>query len=546
VKTPVQACTDAAGNRLPVIAWGADIATSFANGSAKRTAPGSIFAERKLDVTLHRQDDFRKQVEDYLACNTPYLRGTVGMIAQAAEVLARDPRTAPVFIYKLSDSFGSDVLVAKEEIKTLADLCGKTVSLQLYGPHVDFLTRVATDACGNPAAIRVKWTPDLLKVDDKSWSAAMAFHDDKTINAAFVISPDASALTSGGKVGTGSEDSVRGGHNLFSTLTASDIIIDVYAVRSDYFQAHRAQVQQLVSGLMLAEEQLRPLMKARSGDVYKKMIAAAAELLLDSKDAVGDTADMYDGARLAGYRGNVKFFGDPNNPRGFDQLVPDVERQLASLGLLGKTVPFAHAKWDYAALAPGLADTANVEVPRFNVEAVQKVIEHQARQPSDAKLLMPPFEIYFGPNQNTFPAEQYRGSFERAIGLATTYSGALITVEGHSDPLGYLKLKKGGEVPLVLTQARQAAKNLSYSRANAVKDSIIAFAKEKGITLDPSQFGVAGYGVSQPNTPRCGLDAGGDISLACAPASEQEWNATRRVVFKIINVEAETAVFKPL
>src|SRR3989344_3042179 len=91
IKSPVQACGPGAGNRLPVIAWGADIATSLANGNAKRTAPGSIFAERTLDVTLYRQDDFKKQVEDYLACKTPFLRGTVGMLSQAAEGVARDP-----------------------------------------------------------------------------------------------------------------------------------------------------------------------------------------------------------------------------------------------------------------------------------------------------------------------------------------------------------------------------------------------------------------------------------------------------------------------
>src|SRR3989344_8717004 len=91
IKTSVRDCGPTAGNNLPVIAWGADIATSFANGNAKRTAAGSIFAERKLDVTLYRQDDFKQQVEDFLACKTPFLRGTVGMISQAAEGVARDP-----------------------------------------------------------------------------------------------------------------------------------------------------------------------------------------------------------------------------------------------------------------------------------------------------------------------------------------------------------------------------------------------------------------------------------------------------------------------
>jgi len=217
-----------------------------------------------------------------------------------------------------------------------------------------------------------------------------------------------------------------------------------------------------------------------------------------------------------------------------------------ALGLIAKQVPVAHAKWDYAKLAVGLTDTKGVELPRFVPEAVQSIVEKRAKTPGTEAPLMPPFEIYFAANQNVFPAEQYKASFDKVIELVSTYGGAIMAIEGHSDPLGYLREKKSQTPPMVLGQIRQASRNLSYSRANAVKDAIIAYAKSKGVSIDASQFGIIGFGVSQPNTPRCKLDSAGDIALSCAPATEQEWNATRRVVFKIIQVEAETAVFKPL
>ena len=37
----------------------------------------------------------------------------------------------------------------------------------------------------------------------------------------------------------------------------------------------------------------------------------------------------------------------------------------------------------------------------------------------------------------------------------------MITVEGHSDPLGYLQAKKDGASPVVLGRTQQSAKNLS-------------------------------------------------------------------------------------
>ncbi|MDO8523714.1 MAG: ABC transporter substrate-binding protein [bacterium] len=544
ITTPVAECTVTSANQVPVIAWGADIATSLGNGSAKRTAPGSIFAAKGLDLNLYRQDNFPRQVADYMACKTPFIRGTMGMLAQAAEVFARDPRTAPVLIHQLSWSAGGDVLVVKEGIRSPKDLKGKTIVVQAYGPHVDYMLKILSDAGLTSKDVTIKWTNDIIDTGPTSFSPGKALLTDSSVDAAFVISPDAAALTSGGKVGTGAEGSVRGAHILLSTKTANRIIVDVYAVRSDYFNAHRAQMQAFTSGLLVAEEQLRGVMKAK-GPPYQKAISAAAQLLLDSPTAINDTAGMYGDLEMAGFRENVRFFGDPNYPRRFDVVTGEIAQSLIPLGLLSKPVSFAQAKWDYASLIPGLTDTKDVVLPRFDTKAVEQLVQTRARQ-NDTEGVLFTFEIYFGANQNDFPAEQYQKDFDRAIELVSTYGGALLTVEGHSDPLAYLQQKKNNATPFVLDQVKQAARNLSYTRANKVKDNLIVYGSKKSITLDASQFGVIGYGVSQPNTPRCTHGADGDITIACAPATQQEWNATRRVTFKIIQVEAEQSVFKPL
>ncbi|MCB9946566.1 MAG: ABC transporter substrate-binding protein [Rhodospirillaceae bacterium] len=538
-------CGEPATLQVPTIAWGADMAASLANGNATRTASGSIFADEGLDITLYRQDDFQAQIEDYLACRTPFIRGTMGMLSQAAAVLGRDQRTAPVVVYQLSWSNGGDALVVKDTIRTPADLRGKTIAVQAYGPHVDYLMRILTDAGLTPDDVTIVWTRDLLQIDETSVSPAMALREDPAVDAAFVIIPDALALTSGGTVGTGSEESVRGAHILLSTRTASRVIADVYAVRADYFAAHRDQVMAFVHGLMRAEEQLSGLMRTRSGADYDRMISAAAELLLDASTATDDAVAMYGDAELAGFPQNVAFFTDGANPRGFGRIGPEIQRSMIALGLLSQEVPFTHAEWDYAALAEDLSETEGVERPRFDTDVVQQIVTTRIQQDADSGVLFS-FEIYFGPNQNTFPADQYRDAFSQAIELASTYGGAILTIEGHSDPLGYLRQKRDGAAATVLNQIRQSARNLSYSRANAVADSIIAFAAGEGITLDPSQFGIVGLGIGQPNTPQCTYDETGDITLACAPANEQEWNATRRVVFKIVQIEAEAPAFNPL
>src|SRR5688572_2282664 len=320
VRGNAAACTKAARTRVPLITWGGDMATVYANGSAPVTAKDSVLGREGLDLELVRQDVFAKQLEDYVACRSPYLRGTLGMLNMAAEVTSRDPRTEMVPVYQMTWSAGGDALVVKGGIKTPQDLKGKTVAVQAYGPHVDYLTTVLKDAGLSTRDVKIRWVKDLVGLEGST--PAAAFHDDAAIDAAFVITPDALALTSNGTVGTGSEDSVRGAVILLSTKTANRVIADAYVVRRDYLEANRKAVRGFVHGLMLGDEQLRELIKnkaSRGGD-YRSAIEASAQVLLDSAQAVGDAEAMYGDAEFVGWKGNVKFFGDPAYPRNLEKL----------------------------------------------------------------------------------------------------------------------------------------------------------------------------------------------------------------------------------
>src|ERR671918_714742 len=54
----------------------------------------------------------------------------------------RDPRTRPVVIYQLTWSSGGDALVVKSGVRFAKELKGKTVAVQAYGPHVDYLSKI--------------------------------------------------------------------------------------------------------------------------------------------------------------------------------------------------------------------------------------------------------------------------------------------------------------------------------------------------------------------------------------------------------------------
>lgn len=534
VKSGVRDCVDQATIQLPFITWGGDIATILSNGNQKTTSKGSIFNKLGVSVKLKREDIFAKQLDAYLKCDSPFLRGTIGMINLASEVTESDPRTKLKVFYQLTWSVGGDALVVKNNIKTPKNLRGKTVALQAYGPHVDYLAKILKDAGLKLSDVNIKWVKDLTGTDNTPMSA---FYE-KGIDAALVIIPDALALTSNGTVGTGAEDSVKGARILLSTKTANRVVADVYAVRTDFYNRNKAFVENLATGLLQGQKKLREIFRSKNSNSaeYSSLVKSSGKLLLDSENAIKDVEGMYLDAEFVGLNGNQKFLHSSTYPRRMSKLNNEVQASLKTIGLLNASNKIEGLKLSYQ--KSNVRDDS-VDTPRFNKQKVAQVIAKKQRQGTlkDGELYS--FEVYFKPNQNSFSAELYRDAFEKVINLASTYGGALITVEGHSDPMGYLRKKKSNESTVVLSRIKQSAKNLSLTRANAVRDSLVKFAKTKAVTLDPSQFAIVGHGINSPKTGKCGGDP-------CSPKTKDEWLSNMRVSFRIIQVEAEESVFNPL
>lgn len=533
---PVRDCRSADRLTVPLITWGADSVTIYANGNDQRTQNGSLFGQKGLNLNLVRQDDFANQVQAYMRCDSPFLRATLGMANLVTDVTEKDPRTRMVAIYQHSWSAGGDALVVKSNIKKPSDLKGKTIALQKAGPHVDYLMTVLKDAGLQPSDVTIKWTKDLVGFEGSTPSAAL--RSDSSVDAALVIIPDGLALTSDGAVGTGAESSVKGARILLSTKSANRVIADLYFVRADFLNANRAVVENFVHAMFQAEQKVQSLMKARSPQ-RDALMKRSAKIFLDSELAQADAEAMWMDAEVVGWGGNVKFFTDENYPRRFERLNADVQNSLVSLGHVKTLQKIGVAGWNFETLRPSGAGPVKAEVSRFNEAAVTQAITKQQAQGTIGDNTLFAFEINFKPNQDTFPVELYQQQFSRVIDLAATYSGAVITVEGHSDPLGYLRAKKEGKTPVVLNMMTQSARNLSVARAQSVRDSIISLGRQKSISMDPTQFVVVGMGFRDPKSGLCGAEP-------CPPQNEQEWLSNMRVVFRIVNVEAEASAFKPL
>ncbi len=525
--------------RVPMITWGGDVATIYAKDQGH-------FRKEGVDVELFLENNFPKQVAGALEGKTPYLRGTMGMINAAAEVFAREGIELTV-IYQLTWSTGGDAIVVRPGIKSPKSLKGKTVALQLYGPHMDYLGNILNSARVPFGSVTYKWFEELtlptFDTGGKTIDPVSAFLEDQKIDAVMAIIPDALNLTSGGDGGTGAAGSVKGAKIMLSTKTASRVIADVYAVRGDYLKSNRANVERFVRGLLAAEEGFSSLLagKASRRAEFQQVLTKSADLLLGSPQATPDVEALLGDCEFVGHGGNVAFFTGQGTTRTLDRLTKEIQTAFGQMGLMRGKPKVANASWDYAELGRGLTNPSAVTVAtrapkqRFDPNKVAAKIEKQiAVEPTtwaeEGTLFQ--IEINFAPNQSDFSATRYADDFQKALEIAQTYGGALVVVEGHSDPLGVLKARQKGEQAVVVRQMEQQAKNLSLDRSRAVRASFLDYAKKKKFTTDESQFLAVGLGIASPKFS--------------PPRTKEEWAANRRVVFRIKQVEAELTEFSPL
>ena len=525
VTDPVRDCPAGWIEDMPLIAWGADGVVAYANGGALDNEGGPLGAAG-LPLSLQVEDSFEAQLSSYLACQTPYLRGTLGMLAAAHPVTEFDPRTEQIVFFKHSFSAG-DGIVGDESIQQITDFAGKRIAIQANGPHVDFVGRILADGGLSFDDVEIVWTADLTGDGD---TPAAALAEDRA-DAAAVILPDARLLTSGGNVGTGAEGSVRGATIVISTQEAASVIGDYIAVRADYFDANRDDIARMVNILFQAEEEMRGFM-AQEGDPRRDQMAALMADAFLGGLPTEEGVFLWQDAITDGWAGNAKHFGDPTEPRRFEVLLDEVNIALRGAGRITSPANLSTAEWDYTALTDGLRNLDTRQIAAFNPEAAAAAVQRLRRTGQlDANTKID-FEVFFEPDSTSFPLELYANDFEEILRLASTYSGAIITVEGHSDPLHFLRREQDGADNAELRAIRTSTQNLSLDRAIAVVDALTGYADDLSVRMNRDQFTVDGVGIASPrHNP---------------PQTEAEWRENMRVVFRVLTVQAEATTFSPL
>ena len=485
--------------RMALNVWAGWAPVIYANNGLKagkvwRTPNGKPF---KLELVL---------IDDPVAMRDAYASGkvhigwaTLDMLPLFVEQLRRDSRTMPRVYQQVDWSNGGDGIVCRSNVKSVADLRGKTVVLAQNSPSHFFLLNTLISGGLQPGDIETKFTQD-------AFQAAAAFNADKRIACAVSWAPDIYNLAE-----------ASGNRMLVNTQTANKLIADVWFARADFAKDHPEVMEALARGIFDAMEALK-------GQDAKQQVARlmATGYSIPEKDALSMLGD----AHSTNYAENRDFFLNQNNPTNFERTWNTAYFLYRKIGTVsGNPVPFDQVM-DFSVIQrlgnePKYASSKNEYQVQFVPTTASTV------QAESEEILTKTIVIQFYPNSDDIHKKIQRTVngkaveelydpnvdfvIEEAGKLAGQFGAARIVIEGHTDA----SMRGSGTVSAADVQ------ELSLRRANAVKQALL----RKFPSLQPNQLTTVGRGWDRPADPN----------------DPNNFAKNRRVEIKVYPLEAASA-----
>ena len=429
----------------------------YANGGASPNAD-SLFAKKygfKLDIKTI--DSPSASINAFASGDVHVTAWTLDMIPLFYEQLKADSRALPRAFLQVDWSNGGDGVVVRQNIRSVADLKGKSIALAEHSPSHYLILNLLINAGVQPSEVDFRFTED-------AFQAAAAFNADKKLAACVSWAPDIYKLAE-----------QPGNKLLVSTATANKLIADVMFARADFVRDNPKIVDGIVRGFLDAVEELKDAGKRRR----------AAELMARAYNLPADeAAAMLGDAHSTNYAENKDFFLNQNNPTNFERYWETASTLYLKLGSIGSAVRFDQVMDFSFVKALEVVEPYASSRDEYTVSFTPKGVS--AIKAEASEILTNIQRIHFYPNSYDLAYKNQDGTLydpnstkvlEDVGRLAGQFGMARITIEGHTDA------SMKGFIPF------GAVRDLSLNRANAVKEELV-----KRYKLQPNQFSVDGVG----------------------------------------------------
>lgn len=250
----------------------------YFNNGTEPNENSRFYKDYGLKVKFHIIDDFDASRQAFKGDKVQLFNNETSAMATEMEGLAP---FNPQVVMQLDWSRGADAVVAKRGINKINDLKGKRIAVTPSTPSQTLLLFMLEAANLKPSDVTMVEVPTTA-------DAETAFKSGK-VEAAVVWDPQASLRD------------VPGSKVLQSTVTASNIIADVFMGKKAWIDANKDKLRKFYDGWMTAVAEINS-----SADAKDKAAAImASNLQLSKNDALG----MIDALRLTNHGDNINFFG---------------------------------------------------------------------------------------------------------------------------------------------------------------------------------------------------------------------------------------------
>ena len=411
-----------------------------ANGGLA-TKPGSIYDKLGIKVNIHVVDDANQTSNALISGNLDGAGYTINRYA-FLNAKFKDNKVATVMPFITNFSSGGDGIIAKKGINRIEDLVGKTIGVPRF----------------SEAQTLVEWliAKSDLTADQKKQIKYVFFEDAEETGKAFYAGKVDAAATWQPYLSQASDPNSNA-QILFSTKSASNIILDGIVFRKDFYDSHKEQVAKLIQGAIQAQA-----LYTQQPEVIKGIMPQMADMT--PKEIV----EMTDDATLADYGTNMKLLSAGGLA---STLFADMSNIWTNLGEKADSAD-ASKVFDTGALQliAGKVPTGAVQTPKFTEEQRQSVVSKPA-------LLTKKVSIQFKVDSDEFfDKEGAYKAMNDLVNPAKIVDGMIIQIEGNTSSDGDPAINK----------------ELSYKRARAVG----SYLKMQG--LDATRFVVVGNGSDKP------------------------------------------------
>jgi ABC-type nitrate/sulfonate/bicarbonate transport system substrate-binding protein/outer membrane protein OmpA-like peptidoglycan-associated protein len=477
----------------PLDEWGGYGALFAANQGLEPNKNSLFYKYGHFAMKIVHIEDATEQLKGFASGEYPIIWTQMdGMPLLLDAALKTDKRVIPKFVGLFDWSNGGDGILVRSNIKTGADLKGKTILASSNTPYAFMLLWYLAQNGLTGNDVKVVWIPD-------GPTALQVFKDHPAGGIGIGKEEIAAWVTWDPFINDcldqKSKSYVPDTRLIISSKDANQVIADGYMVRSDLLTDHPQMIQAYVEAMAAGSQMIGQKTYEDMYNFYKGPDS-------DIKSAA-DAKAMFDDVHIANFP-EMKMFFDPSNTIGAYKIFNLSQEYYKELGALG-----ADASYDpERVLTPKIiavldktgefASQKNEMANSFKKKADLDIADLE----SSKVVLTNTMQLYFGAQEITFdpnsanPAIQDNMKLLAQVAEQTKFLGStVVKLDGFLDTSKVAEYKdpKKHKEPSEFIEAAAAAKAVSKQRADFIKSILVNKYK-----VSPDRIYTSGKGWDNP------------------------------------------------